>query len=91
MIYLVKKYSFGYASISSETSEISLYRVTQSHVKGIAYKCVTDAHFIQPWYVLMKIMQVDEAEVVPGVKAHADFACCHGRLDERFYGFFAVY
>ena len=76
--------------LSFKAFQVSLYRVVQSHVKGVAYKRMAYADLVQPWYVLVEIVQVYEAEVVPGIESETHFTRHPGRLYKRFYGFLAV-
>ena len=62
----------------------------KSHVKGITNQCMTYAHLIHPRYLPMKIVEVDKAEVMTGIKAKSQFTCSHSRVDERLYCFLAV-
>lgn len=63
----------------------------QSHIQGVAYKGMTYAHLVHPWYVLVEVVEVDKTEVVTSVKSESQFACSHGSLNEWFYSLLAVF
>ena len=76
--------------LSFKAFQISLYGVVETHVKGVTYQRMAYADLVQPWYVLVEIVQVYEADVVPGIESETHFTRHLCRLYKRFYGFLAV-
>ena len=51
---------------------------------------MTDAYLVSPWYHLVIVMKVDQAEVVPGIEPETLSACLFGSPDKRGDGSLAV-
>ena len=76
--------------ILCQTSKISVYRLLDAEVKGVADEGVADADFVEPGDALVEVGEVLEAEVVAGVEAEAAVAGGDGGGDEGGDGSLAV-
>ena len=55
----------------------------KTHVKGVAYDCVTDGYLVCPRNVSDVIFKVLKIQVMACVKSESAVPCCFCSLDER--------
>ena len=85
--------------MSLQTFEICLYRGVKPHVDGITNKGVSYADLIEPRYVAVEIIQIDQTKVMTCIKAQTRLArhlcrtyrCRYGRSGGRRHDVQASY